>query len=74
MDLPSAPKSESTVDGLAELAELAFDLRSAWNHGADTLWQQLDPDMWRETTNPWLTLQNASRARVRELWATPSFR
>ncbi len=74
MDIPTAPTGDSSADGFAELAELAFDLRSAWNHRSDTLWEQLDAEIWRETGNAWLVLQSASRARVRALWATATYR
>ena len=39
-------------DGAEVLQELALNLRSAWNHRADALWEQIDPEMWRETGNP----------------------
>jgi starch phosphorylase len=68
------PTPSSLPEGFEGLAELAFDLRSAWNHRADDLWKALDGDLWRETGNPWLVLQSASRERVRQLWSTPSFR
>ncbi|MGD0676333.1 MAG: alpha-glucan family phosphorylase [Polyangiaceae bacterium] len=74
MPLPGPPTPSSFPEGFGPLAELAFDLRSAWNHGADALWEALDADLWRETGNPWLVLQSASRERVRKLWSTPSFR
>jgi starch phosphorylase len=61
-------------DGFELLQELAFNLRSAWNHLADALWERIDAEMWRETGNPWLVVQSAPRTRLRELWATPSFR
>jgi glycogen phosphorylase len=68
------PTPSSFPEGFHPLAELAFDLRSAWNHRADALWEALGPDLWRETGNPWLVLQSASRERVRQLWSTPAFR
>jgi starch phosphorylase len=59
---------------LAVLEELALNLRSSWNHRADELWEQIDPDMWRETGSPWLVVQSAPRTRLRELWAKAEFR
>jgi len=56
------------------LQELAFNLRSAWNHRADELWAEIDPELWRETGNAWLVVQSAPRTRLRELWDTPRFR
>lgn len=42
------------IGGVDALIELALDLRSSWHHGADNVWQQLDPDLWRATQNPWV--------------------
>jgi len=61
-------------DGFDVLEELALNLRSSWNHRADALWEEIDPEMWRDTGNPWLVVQSAPRTRLRELWATPRFR
>jgi len=49
------------------LATLALDLRWSWNHGADTLWRQVDPKLWEATANPWLILETVSDRRLREL-------
>jgi glycogen phosphorylase len=51
----------SDVEGFDSLAELALDMRSCWNHGADTLWRQLDPVLWELTHNPWVVLQTVAR-------------
>ncbi|HXX69342.1 MAG TPA: DUF3417 domain-containing protein, partial [Polyangiaceae bacterium] len=74
MLLPAPPTSASIPEGYRALAELAFDLQSAWNHRADALWERLDPPMWKETGNPWLILQSVSRERISELWSTPELR
>ena len=43
------------VDGLFDtgisdaLTDLALDLRWSFNHSADRLWQQLDPELWELT-------------------------
>ena len=50
--LPQLPES------LAGLAELALDLRWSWSHAADSLWQRIAPELWEQTRNPWLILQN----------------
>ena len=42
------------------LTELALDLRSAWDHGADHLWRHLDRSLWEFTRNPWTVLQTVS--------------
>lgn len=40
------------IDGIEQLFELALDLRWSWNHSADELWGQIDPDVWAMTHNP----------------------
>ena len=62
------------IDGFDSLAELALDLRWAWNHGADSLWQRLDPALWELTSNPWIILQTVSREKLKLLLADPAFR
>lgn len=64
----------STTEGINSLAALALDMRWSWNHNADKLWHQLDPDLWELTNNPWVVLQTVSRDRVEELLADPGFR
>ncbi len=60
--------------GVDVLTELAFNLRSSWNHRADALWEAIDPEMWRATASPWLVLQSAPRSRLQELCSRQSFR
>ena len=43
------------------LTDLALDLRWSFNHSADQLWEQLDPELWELTHNPWVLLQIVSR-------------
>ncbi len=62
------------VEGFDALAELALDLRWSWNHAADEVWQQLDPELWDLTRNPWIVLQTVSRERLERVSADPSFR
>lgn len=62
------------VKGFDSLAELALDLRWSWNHAADEVWQQLDPELWDLTHNPWIVLQTVSRDRFENVLADPSFR
>jgi starch phosphorylase len=60
-------------EGWSALRELALDLRSAWDHGADRLWERLDPELWEFTGNPWSVLQTVSAARIREVLDDPAF-
>ncbi len=62
------------VEGFDFLAELALDLRSSWNHGADDVWRQLDPALWDLTQNPWVVLQTVSREKLQSVLADPAFR
>jgi glycogen phosphorylase len=62
------------VEGFDSLAELALDMRWSWNHSADEVWLQLDPDLWDLTHNPWVILQTVSRDRLQQALADPGFR
>ena len=53
------------------LTELALDLRWAWNHAADDLWRQLDPDLWGSTGNAWFVLQTVSKEKLQAAGADP---
>src|SRR5580692_1418434 len=57
----------------AALTELALDLRWAWNHAADDLWRQLDPDLWSSTGNAWFVLQTVSKEKLQAAVADPEF-
>jgi starch phosphorylase len=62
------------VEGFDSLAELALDLRWSWSHAADEVWQQLDPDLWELTHNPWAVLQAVSRDKLQRVSTDPVFR
>ena len=62
------------VEGFDSLAELALDLRWSWDHAADEVYRQLDPDLWELTHNPWGILQTVSRDQIERLSADPVFR
>jgi glycogen phosphorylase len=62
------------LEGFDSLAELALDMRSAWNHVADGVWKQLDPALWELTHNPWVVLQTVSRNQIERVLADPAFR
>ena len=62
------------IEGIDALAELALDMRWSWNHGADEVWRQLDPDLWELTHNPWGVLQTVSRDRIERVLGDPGVR
>jgi len=62
------------IEGFDSLAELALDMRWSWNHGADELWRQLDPELWEITHNAWVVLQTVSRDRIQRTLSDPVFR
>lgn len=62
------------IEGFDSLAELALDMRSSWNHAADSVWQQLDTELWALTRNPWVVLQTVSREKLQGVLAEPVFR
>jgi len=61
------------IEGIDSLVELALDLRWSWNHEADEIWRQLDPDLWALTHNPWGILQTVSRERIERVLADAVF-
>jgi starch phosphorylase len=46
----------------------------SWNHAADEVWRQLDPDLWGLTHNPWGVLQTVSRGRIERVLGDPALR
>lgn len=58
---------------LKGLTDLALDLRWNWNHSADSLWQQVDPELWENTGDPWLILESISRKRLETLAGDAAF-
>jgi len=71
---PTYSLLRTDVDGFDSLAELALDMRCSWNHGADALWQQLDPALWELTQNPWVVLQTISREQLVSKLTDSAFR
>jgi glycogen phosphorylase len=55
------------------LTDLALDLRWSFNHSADQLWAQLDPELWELTHNPWVMLQTVSREKLQSVTSNPRF-
>ncbi|WP_027185655.1 alpha-glucan family phosphorylase [Desulfovibrio inopinatus] len=61
-------------DKLSGLLELALDLRWSWSPDADAIWQDLDPQTWKLTRNPWLILQTMSTKELESLAGDAKFR
>ena len=66
--------SESEIEGIGSLTELALDVRWSWNHAADEIWKQLDPALWETTGNPWLILQTISRVQLLRALGNPALK
>ncbi len=64
------PLDAATSDALADLA---LDLRWSFNHSADQLWEQLDPELWELTHNPWVLLQTVSQEKLQSVTSDPRF-
>jgi glycogen phosphorylase len=62
------------LHGVELLSELALELRASWDHSTDDLWRRIDPELWELTRNPWVVLQSASEAKLKELAADTVFR
>jgi len=62
------------IKGYEFLERLALDLRSSWNHSTDKVWQQLDPNLWEFTHNPWVVLQTVSIEKLEEALSKRQFR
>ena len=72
-DYNLAQAGRGSIEGFDFLAELALDIRWSWNHCADAIWRQLDPELWDRTHNAWVVLQTVSRQRLASLLAGPGF-
>ena len=57
----------------AALTEIALDMRWSWNHAADEMWSQLDPNLWELTRNPWTMLQTISQEKLEALGSDAEF-
>ncbi len=64
----------SGIEGFDSLSDFALDLRCSWNHEADEIWRQLDPDLWDMTRNPLLVLQTISKDKFKNIMSDPVFR
>jgi len=70
---PLKSPHRSNIKGYDSLEDLALNLRSSWNHSTDTIWRQLDPELWEMTHNPWAVLQTVSREKLERVLADPKF-
>ena len=65
-------------DGLRLLADdvaaMATDLRWTWSHAGDAVWKKLDPDIWEQTKNPYVILQNITQERLQVLDQDSAFK
>jgi glycogen phosphorylase len=68
-----AHRGLSTTAVSDALTALALDLRWSFNHAADRLWEQLDPELWDRTHNPWIVLQTVSQERLQAVATEPEF-
>ena len=68
-------KSERSPDKsvMETLTEIALNMRWSWNHAADELWSQLDPELWELTRNPWVMLQTVSQEKLKALMSDVQF-
>ncbi len=61
--------SETNLDGLNFLIELALDLSWHWDHSADEIWEKLDGHLWEQTHNPWVVLKTVSLNTLKQFLA-----
>lgn len=54
MSTPTYVDRSSNASISDALTDLALDMRWSFNHAADRLWEQLDPELWELTHNPWV--------------------
>jgi glycogen phosphorylase len=66
--------SPADIEAFDSLTELALNMRSTWNHSADQLWRQLNPNLWDITQNPWVVLQTVSQEKLHSLLSDKTFR
>jgi starch phosphorylase len=68
-DLPA-----DMVPLVEKIADLATDLRWTWSHAGDAVWKAMDPQLWEQSENPFVVLQNLSRERLEELNQSTQFK
>ena len=50
----------SDISGEDVLIELALDVNWTLSRAADTIWRQLNTELWERTHNPWAVLPTVS--------------
>ena len=58
---------------LAPIARLALNLRWVWSHAMDRVWEACNVEVWHQTRNPVLVIQNTPRSRFEELARDANF-
>lgn len=61
-DLP-----ENLIPLVEKIADLAIDLRWTWSHAGDAVWKAMDLQLWEQSENPFVVIQNLTRERLEEL-------
>jgi starch phosphorylase len=64
--MSSRPFDRALPEGLADLADLALDLRWMGSQLAGRIWERLDADTWERTKNPYIILLTAPQQRLDE--------
>jgi starch phosphorylase len=64
----------SDAEGMEDLTQFALDMWWAWNRSTDSLWEELSPQLWQATHNPWIILQTVARERLEAKLKDPGFR
>ncbi len=57
-----------------QIADLAMDLRWTWSHAGDAMWKMMDPQLWEQSENPFVVLQNLSHERLQALNQNEEFK
>ncbi|MBA3814928.1 MAG: alpha-glucan family phosphorylase [Parachlamydiaceae bacterium] len=55
------------------LEEIAYDLIWSWDHKADIIWKELDPELWALTRNPLVILETVSKEKLKKVLIDPKF-
>ena len=71
--MSQAKTEREQIKGYSILEELAYDLIWSWDHRADSVWEELDRELWALTKNPLVVLQTVSTERLKTVLANPEF-